>query len=109
MNLDQAWHDPENEPRLREMILERDPPLTPARARKIRHAVDSGVSLAQIENHVRKWAIIHTLNACGGHHSKAAARLGVHRNTLGRMCADLGIERRSDGRWTNGGKSRRLG
>ncbi len=64
----------------------------------VEHMLVAGFTLDTIERHIRKWAIIKVLNAEQGHHLRAAARLGIHRNTLTRHIQDLDIKIRLNGR-----------
>jgi DNA-binding NtrC family response regulator len=69
----------------------------------LEHCLSNGYRLKTIERHVRKWAIIKTLQTTDGHQGKAAELLGMHRNTLLRNMAELRIATATDGRRTNGG------
>ncbi len=71
--------------------------LLPSPRMSVEHMLVNRYSLETIERHVRRWAIVKTLNETHGHHQKAAKRLGIHRNTLTRMIQDLQIEVSTNG------------
>ncbi|MGC8763520.1 MAG: helix-turn-helix domain-containing protein [Acidobacteriota bacterium] len=52
-----------------------------------------GITLKETQAEIERLYIVRTLSACDGNRSKAAKRLGIHRNTLNARLEQYGAER----------------
>lgn len=53
----------------------------------------SGILYQEFQRECNKRFIMHVLRACNGNQCRAARELGMHRNTLSRTIAELGLAR----------------
>jgi len=59
--------------------------------------LDSGIPLWEAEKRFRDAVELEALNRTKGHQLKAAALLGIHRNTLGRCLEGTALRRKRNG------------
>jgi len=60
----------------------------------INQMIDQGIVFTDALSEFEKKFIKKMLEKTNGNHSKAAAELGIHRNTLSRKVEDLGLDHR---------------
>ena len=56
---------------------------------------ESGILYSEAVREFKKVYLTHVLRECKGNQCMAARRLGMHRNTLGRTLAELGLDARA--------------